>query len=137
MAPRFSAVLGLVAAAAMVLPATAATPKSGKFSGSTKQGKSVSFKVTSGGKVKKVKFGFKGRCENGATTTGTVSMPGPFTVNDGKFNAQSAGGTFVKGSFTSGSKAKGKLRQRSSSFDPISLRQVTCTSGKVRWTAKR
>jgi hypothetical protein len=137
MAPRFSAVLGLVVAAAMVLPATAATPKAGSFSGSTKQGKSVSFKVTSGGKVKRIKFGFRGRCENGATTTGTVSMPGPFPVNGGKFNAQSAGGTFVRGTFTSRTKARGRLRQRSSSFDPISLRQVTCTSGKVRWSAKR
>jgi hypothetical protein len=137
MAPKSTAAVGLVLAAALAFPATAATPKAGSFSGSTKQGKSITFKVTpGGGKVKKIKFGFRGRCENGATTTGTVSMPGPFTINDGKFHAKS-GDTFVRGTFGSSTKASGRLRQSSTSFDPVSLRQVTCTSGKVRWTAKR
>jgi hypothetical protein len=137
MAPKLTAALGLALAAALAMPAVAATPNGGSWSGSTGQGKSISFKVTpGGGKVKKLKFGFRGRCENGATTTGTVSMPGPFNVNDGKFLAKS-GDTFVRGTFGSGTKASGRLRQSSTSFDPVSLRQVTCSSGKVRWSAKR
>lgn len=139
MAPKSTAAAGLVLAAALAFPATAATPQSGSWSGSTKQGKSISFKVTpGGGKVKRIKFGFRGRCENGATLNGTATMPGPFQVSAGKFTARGGGGNLlVKGTFTSATKARGIARSRSSSFDPISLRTVQCSSGKVRWTAKR
>jgi hypothetical protein len=137
MAPKLSTVLGLVLAGSLVLPAVAATPKSGSWSGKTKQGKSISFKVTpGGGKVKKIKFGFRGHCDNGAGTTGTVTMPGPFTVSGGKFTAK-GGASVVRGTFVSRTKARGTLRQRGTLFDPLSLRQVSCTSGKVRWNAKR
>jgi hypothetical protein len=137
MAPRVSAALGLVLTAALVLPAVAATPGSGSWSGKTRQGKSIGFKVTpGGGKVKKVKFGFRGHCDNGASTSGTVSMPGPFTVSGGTFTAK-GGSSVVRGTFTSRTKARGTLRQRGTLFDPVSLRQVSCTSGKVRWTARR
>ena len=137
MAPKASAAVGLLLAAVLVLPAVAATPKSGSWSGSTRQGKSISFKVTpGGGKVKRVKFGFRGRCDNGATTSGTVSMPGPFRVSGGKFTAR-GGNSVVNGTFVSRTKARGTLRQRGTFFDPASFRQVACTSGKVRWTARR
>jgi hypothetical protein len=137
MAPRFAAAVGLALAAALVVPATAATPKAGSWSGSTKQGKSISFKVTPGGaKVKGVKFGFKGRCDNGATTTGTANFSGKFNVNGGEFTAR-GGTSVVKGEFTTRRKAKGTLKGRSQFFDPITYRTVRCTSGKVRWNAKR
>ena len=137
MAPKVSAVLGLVLAAALVLPAVAATPKSGSWSGSTRQGKSISFNVTpGGGKVKRVRFGFRGHCDNGARTTGTVSMPGPFPVSGGQFTAR-GGGNVVRGTFVSRTRARGTLRQRGTMFDPVTFRQVSCTSGRVRWTAKR
>ena len=66
MTSKASAAIGLTLAVALVVPATASTPKSGSWSGSTDQGKSISFKVTPGGaKVKRLEFGFKGNCENG------------------------------------------------------------------------
>ena len=137
MAPKTTAAVGLVLAAALAFPATAATPKSGFWSGSTRQGKSISFKVTpGGGKVKNVRFGFRGSCSNGATTTGTMSFGGRHTVSGGRFTAK-GGTSVVKGTFTTRTKARGTLDWRSRSFDPVSLRQVECTSGKVRWTARR
>ena len=137
MAPRVSAVLGLVLTVALVFPAVAATPRSGSWSGKTRQGKLISFKVTpGGGKVKRVQFGFRGHCDNGASTTGSVSMPGPFPVSGGKFTAR-GGNSVVRGTFTSRTRARGTLRQRGTFFDPASFRQVPCTSGRVRWSAKR
>jgi hypothetical protein len=136
MAPRLAAAVGLVLAAALVVPATAATPKAGSWSGSTKQDKSISFKVTpGGGKVKKVKFGFKAQCDNGARTTGTTNFSGKFNVDGGEFTAR-GGSSVVKGEFTSKKKAEGTLKARSTYFDPITYRSVPCTSGKVGWTAK-
>jgi hypothetical protein len=135
MAPRLAAAVGLALAASLVVPATAATPKAGSWSGDTKQNRSISFKVTPGGeKVKDVKFGFKGQCDNGATTTGTTNFSGKFNVNGGEFTAR-GGTSVVKGEFTSKSEAKGTLKARSTYFDPITYRSVPCTSGKVRWTA--
>ena len=137
MAPRLAAALGLVLAAALVLPAVAATPKGGSWSGSTGQGKSISFKVTpGGGKVKNLRFGFRGRCENGATTTGSMSFGGTYPVSGGRFTAK-GGMSVVRGTFTTRTKARGTLNWRSRSFDPVSLRQVECRSGRVSWTAKR
>jgi hypothetical protein len=137
MAPKLAAAVGLALAVALALPAVAATPKSGSWSGSTKQGRSISFKVTpGGGKVKKLRFGFRGRCDNGATTTGSASFPGPFKVVGGKFTAR-GGDSVVRGTFTSRTRARGTLRQRSSMFDPVTFRTVQCTSGRVRWTARR
>jgi hypothetical protein len=137
MAPKVSAAVGLVLAAVLVLPAVAATPRGGSWSGKTRQGKSISFRVTpGGGKVKKVKFGFRGSCGPGIGTSGTVTMPGPFKVVGGKFTAK-GGSSVVRGTFTSATRAKGVLRQRSTYFDPTSFRQVECTSGKRRWTARR
>jgi hypothetical protein len=138
MAPKLAAVLGLVTAAALVIPATAATPKSGSFSGSTKQNRAISFKVTPGGKVKNVEFGFRGRCDNGATTSGTTKFGGKFDVNNkGKFRATGGSNSFVKGKFKKPRKAKGTLKWRGSTFDPFTLRTVSCSSPKVRWTASR
>lgn len=137
MAPKLAAAVGLALAAALVVPATAATPKAGSWSGDTKQNKSISFKVTPGGaKVKDLKFGFKGTCDNGARVSGTTNFGGKFPVNGGEFTARS-GNSVVKGEFTSKRKAEGTLKSVSSSFDPISYRTVTCRSGKVGWTAKR
>jgi hypothetical protein len=137
MAPKVSAALGLVLAAALVLPAVAATPRGGSWSGKTGQGKSISFRVTpGGGKVKSVRFGFRGSCDNGARTNGTVSMPGPFRVSGGKFTAK-GGTSVVRGTFVSRTKARGTLRQRGTYYDPVSFRSVPCTSGRVSWTAKR
>ena len=137
MAPKISVALGLVLAAALVLPAVAATPRGGSWSGKTGQGKSISFRVTpGGGKVKSVRFGFRGHCDNGASTTGTVSMPGPFRVSGGKFTAR-GGNSVVNGTFVSRTRARGTLRQRGTFFDPASFRQVACTSGRVSWTARR
>ena len=138
MAPRLAAAVGLVLAAALVLPATAATPKAGSFSGSTKQNRAISFKVTpGGGKVKKVKFGFKGTCDNGGQISGTTNFAGKFPVNDGKFRATGGSNSFVKGTFTTRKKASGKLKWRGTTFDPFSYRTVSCSSPKVRWTARR
>ena len=138
MAPRLAAAVGLVLAAALVLPATAATPKAGSFSGSTKQDKPIDFRVTpGGGKVKNVKFGFKGRCDNGARTSGTTSFAGKFPVNGGEFRAVGGSNSFVKGTFTTRKKASGKLKWRGTTFDPFTYRTVSCSSPKVRWTAKR
>ena len=137
MAPRLATAVGLVLAAALVVPATAARPKAGSWSGDTKQNRSISFKVTPGGaKVKAVKFGFKSQCDNGATSTGTTNFSGKFNVNGGEFTAR-GGNSVVKGEFTRKRKAKGTLKARSSYFDPITYRSVPCTSGKVRWTADR
>jgi hypothetical protein len=136
MTPKFAAAVGLALAAALVVPATAATPKAGSWSGDTKQNKSISFKVTPGGeKVKKLKVGFKGSCDNGATFTGNTTFGGKFAVNDGKFTAK-ATDTTVKGEFTSKRKAEGTLKHTARNFDPVSLGYTTCRSGRVHWTAK-
>ena len=138
MAPRLAAAIGLVLAASLVVPATAVTPKAGSFSGSTKQDRAISFKVTpGGGKVKKVKFGFEGTCDNGARTSGTTSFGGKFKIDDGTFRATGGSNSFVKGTFETRNKAEGKLKWRGTTFDPLSYRTVTCSSPKVRWTAKR
>jgi hypothetical protein len=136
MAPKLAACVGLALAVALVVPATAATPKAGSWSGETKQNKSISFKVTPGGqKVKALKFGFKGTCDNGARVNGTTNFAGKFPIQGGEFTART-GNTVVKGEFTSKTKAEGTLKSVSSSFDPVSYRTVTCRSGKVGWTAK-
>ena len=136
MAPKLAAAVGFALAAALVVPATAATPKAGSFSGDTNQNRSISFKVTPGGaKVKDLKFGFKGTCDNGARVTGTTNFAGKYPINGGEFTAKT-GNTVVKGEFVSKTKAEGTLKSVSSSFDPISYRTVTCRSGKVGWTAK-
>lgn len=136
MAPRLAAAIGLLLAAALIVPATAATPKAGSWSGETKQNKSISFKVTPGGeKVKRLKVGFKGACDNGATFTGNTSFDGKFPVNDGKFTANGTD-TVVKGEFTSKQKAEGTVKHTARNYDPISFGYTTCRSGKVRWTAK-
>jgi hypothetical protein len=138
MAPKLAAALGLVTAAALAIPATAATPKSGSFSGSTKQDRAISFKVTPGGKVKNVEFGFRGSCANGARTSGTTHFSGKFDVNNrGRFRATGGSDSFVKGRFKKPKKAKGTLKWRGSTFDPFTLRTVSCSSPKVRWTATR
>ena len=137
MAPRLAAAVGLVFAAALIVPATAATPKAGSWSGETKQNRDISFKVTPGGeKVKQLKAGFKGTCDNGATFNGNTSFGEKYEVNDGKFTA-TGGSTTVKGEFTSKRKAEGTLKHTARSFDPVSLGYTTCRSGKVRWTAHR
>ena len=137
MAPKISAVLGLVLAAALVLPAVAATPKSGSWSGSTKQGKSIGFTVTpGGGKVKKLKFGYRGRCDNGVGINGTANFPGPFRVSGGSFTAK-GGSTVVRGNFGTSRKATGTIKWRGTYYDPISFRSVPCESPKVGWTARR
>ena len=136
MTPKLATAVGLALAVALVVPATAATPKAGSWSGQTKQDKSISFKVTPGGaKVKELKFGFRGTCDNGARVTGTTKLGGKYPINGGEFTAKT-GNTVVKGEFTSKTKAEGTLKSVSSSFDPISYRTVTCRSGKVGWTAK-
>ena len=136
MAPKLAAAVGLVLAAALVVPATAATPKAGSWSGQTKQNKSISFDVTrGGGKVKDLKFGFKGTCDNGARVSGRTSLGGKFPIEGGKFTARS-GNTVVKGEFTRRKKAVGTLKSVTTSFDPISYRTVTCRSGRVGWTAR-
>lgn len=136
MTPKLATAVGLALAVALVVPATAATPKAGSWSGQTKQNKSISFDVTrGGGKVKDLKFGFKGTCDNGARVTGTTKLGGKYPINGGEFTAKS-GNTVVKGEFTSKTKAEGTLKSVTSSFDPISYRTVTCRSGKVGWTAK-
>jgi hypothetical protein len=137
MAPKFTLALGLLLSAALVIPATAATPKAGSWSGQTKQGKSISFTVTpEGKKVKQLKFGYKGTCDNGGRVSGTVSFKGKFPVTDGRFKVDT-GSTVVKGEFTSKKKAEGTLKTTSSSFDPNSFRTVECRSGKVHWNAHR
>ncbi len=137
MAPKLAATLGLVLAAALVLPATAATPKRGSWSGSTDQNRSIDFRVTRGGKkVKDLEFGFKGRCDNGARTSGTSKFAGKFPVRDGRFRAK-AGDSVVKGKFTTRKKAKGILRWEGSFFDPFTFRSSECTSGRVDWRARR
>jgi hypothetical protein len=137
MARKFSLAIALLLSAALVIPATAATPKAGSWSGQTKQGKSISFAVTPGGKkVKKLKFGYKGTCDNGGRVSGTVSLAGKFPVTGGEFKVNT-GNTVVKGEFTSKKKAEGTLKTSSSTFDPVSFRTVECRSGKVHWNAHR
>jgi hypothetical protein len=135
MTSKASLAIGLALAVALVVPATAATPKAGSWSGQTKQNKSISFSVTSEGKkVKSLKVGFKGSCENGASVTGQIKFSGKFPIQDGKFKAQ-AGNSVVKGEFTSKKKAEGTLKYNSTTFDPVTFRTVECHSGKVRWNA--
>ena len=137
MTPKLATALGLVLVAALVVPATAATPKAGSWSGDTKQNKSIGFKVTPGGeKVKNLHFGAKGSCDNGATFTSATRFDGKFKIEDGEFTAKS-NKTVVRGEFTSKKKAEGTLKYNSSNYDPISLSFVNCHSGKVRWTAER
>ena len=136
MAPKLAGAVGLMLVVALAVPATAATPKAGSWSGDTKQNKSIGFKVTPGGeKVKNLHFGAKGSCDNGATFTSRTSFQGKFDINDGQFKAKS-NKTVVKGEFTSKKKAEGTLKYNSSNYDPISLSYVNCHSGKVRWTAE-
>jgi hypothetical protein len=136
MTPKLAAAVGLVLVAALVVPATAATPKAGSWSGETKQNKSISFKVTPGGeKVKKLKFGFKAGCENGSRINGTTESDGKFPITDGKFKAE-LGNSVVKGEFTGKKKAEGTLKANASTLDPFTNRIVNCHSGKVGWTAK-
>ena len=137
MAARLAAAVGIVLTAALVVPATAATPRAGSWSGSTDQNRSISFTVTpSREKVKDISFSFKGSCENGSGTAGTKTFLGKFNVSNGEFTARS-GASVVKGEFTRKRKARGTLKWRGSYIDPVTYRSVSCRSRKVGWTAER
>lgn len=138
MTNKLAAAVVLALAVALVVPAGAAMPRAGSWSGSTDQNRSISFTVAAGrGKVKEIEFGYRGRCDNGAGAAGTVRFAGKYRVSEGEFTARGPGGSVVTGEFRRRKKAIGTLQWRGSYFDPVAERTVACQSATVGWTARR
>ena len=137
MAPKLVAATSLVLVVALVVPATAARPRAGSFSGSTDQGRSIVLQVTrGGGKVKGLEVGYRGTCENGSGIVGTMTFTGRYTVTGGFFTARLRK-SVVRGEFTRRGRARGTLVWRSGYVDPVTGRSVSCRSPQVGWTATR
>lgn len=127
---RVPAVVAGVVAAGLTASALAgvADPDSGTYSGNTKQGENVSFKVKSG-KVKNPKFGVNlGGC--GVTTKISASDE---ISSSGKFKVTGAG-SGIKGEFVSDDKAVGKVWFE---FNSLNCPLVAGTVKKsVKYTAR-
>jgi hypothetical protein len=137
MAPKLAATVGLVLAAALTVPATAARPRAGAFTGSTDQGRAISFQVTrGGGKVKELEVTYRGRCENGSGILGTTTFTGKYPVNDGAFVARH-GRSVLRGEFTTKRRARGTFEWRSAYVDPVTGRSVSCRTRALGWGARR
>ena len=122
--------------AGLALPATAAKPRSGSWSGETAQGYAIKFKVTTGTRnVRDVRVGFRARCGRGPAIRGTTTFAGPFPVNRGRFRI-SGSDMRIRGKFVKRRKASGRLRWEGRSFSPSGSSRA-CDSGRVSWTAKR
>jgi hypothetical protein len=157
MARELVAAIGLLLTAAMIVPATAATPKAGRWSGETEQleneafphlgGLSIKFRVGRGGaKVKKVRFTASAHCTRFEEIVYTKRIKGKFPVVDGHFKAENRNGSaLVKGRFKTKRKARGTLESWRFNGTELVLvpgrglvkRKRRCKTGTVEWTAER
>src|SRR6185436_4726863 len=119
----------LAVAALLLAPiaALALTPKSGGWSGQSSQGKSVSFSVRGGNKVKNVHFQWRANCSFGSAT-GSTQISAALPINGKRFSYSSGGTTFA-GKFTSKKQAQGTLTYKFTDF----ASGGTCSSGRVSW----
>lgn len=115
-----------------MLPASAARPRAGSWSGRTAQGASIVFRVTAGrNRIKDLRVGFSAPCASGVT-----DLTGPFPIRDARFRVR-AGETTVRGTFEKKQAvAHGTVRWRGRSYSPSGSSR-SCDSGLVSWTAKR
>jgi hypothetical protein len=137
--------LALAAVCAGALPAAAARPKavkpSGTYTGTTKQGKPISFKV-SRGKVKSVKFGNVQTCKpGGATFNDSARLFGKGTIAKRKFAFGEGTDTDtgeISGKFTrNAKKAVGSVEATSERVLPTTQQNVSCKTGKVTFTVHK
>jgi hypothetical protein len=143
---KLTLVLALAALAVGAVPALAATSKaakpSGTYTGTTKQGKPISFKVSKG-KVKSVKFGNVQTCTPGGATfndstrlfgKGTISKKRKFAFGEGTDTATGA----ISGKFARNAKsATGSVEATSERTLPNTEQNVSCKTGKVTFTVHK
>jgi hypothetical protein len=114
---RLGGMIALVLAISLIAGSAAVaafSAKTGGWTGSTAQGKRLSFIVFDGGdKVRKFKFTIKARCEGGTlTTSGTLPFTAPVSnANRFEFHGVSSDGSTIdiKGRFTARRQAKGSM----------------------------
>ena len=139
--------LAAIVAALLVLaaPALAATFTPGKYGGKTKQGKKISFKANAEtNEITSLKFKERGKCNNGDRSRGAQGPLSTDIADSGKFHIT---GTSTSGATKltfngkiSGSKAHGSFTVKSrfnSAGNPDPNGSVKCTTGKVKWSAKK
>ena len=119
----------------LVLPASAARPRPGAWSGSTSQGYAIGFTVSPGNReVSSLRVSVRARCARGTPIVAEASFAGPFPVGGGRF--QVPGGQLqIRGHFTKKRRAKGTLRWRGRSYNS-SWKSRRCDSGSVDWRAQ-
>lgn len=133
-----------LAVLALAAPAVAADFQTGGYKGKTKQKKTIRFKADmAAGEIKGLKFGERGKCNNGDKSKGTQGPLSTDVDDSGKFHidATSPSGStrLVLNGTISGSKAHGKFTVKSrfdSSGAPNPNGSVKCSTGKVKWSAK-
>jgi hypothetical protein len=139
--PLRRAAASLAFTALLVLPASApaAIPKPGHYSGTTEQGREISFDVRKKGEKRRVRdfqYSVEAPCESGMPIDAGGTLMGPARVNaKGKFSYSevSSFSLEVRGKFDGKTSATGSLRY-------ITLAgggTVYCDSGKVSWEAER
>jgi hypothetical protein len=120
----------------LALPAGAARPRAGAWSGETEQGHALGFGITSGKKrVVDLRVRFRARCRRGPAIDGTTTFAGPYPVRGGRFRVN-GGELRIRGTFTKRGKATGTLRWEGRSYRPSGSSR-RCDSGPVRWQARR
>ena len=129
--PTGRATASALAAAALMVPSTAAAaPSAGVYAGKTR-GAAIAFALDNrGSRVRDIQVGFVTRCADGKRAKRTISFPGGARVRAGRFSARS-GLARVTGRFTGATSASGTLR--AAGRDP---RLGRCDTGTLRWTAR-
>jgi hypothetical protein len=126
--------IALIVTVGLVLPAGAARPRSGAWSGETAQNRAIAFEVTSGQRrVRELRVAVRARCRRGPSIVATASLAGPFPVGGGGFRIR-GGDLQVRGEFKKKGRAEGMLRWEGRSYNST-WRSRRCDSGRVRWSA--
>jgi hypothetical protein len=147
MDPRRHAIPAALAALALAAPAAlAALPGGAKYVGTTSDGSAVMVRLTGNAKnVKRMRISYVVHCDNGGSgrtytdiagasvhRDRTFSMSGTYTGrSDGSKNRFS-----VSGKLTA-KKAHGKFSLKSTGKGGKGKKKVTCTTGKLTWSAAR
>ena len=119
--------------------ALGATPRNGRYSGKTDQGRAVSFTVGSRGtKVQHFHFSFSADCSSGATINATDTFSATWKIRRGRFGVNGASAT-VSGKITSSRNASGTLRIDENIPLPGGLgpgAMDECDTGTIHWSAR-
>ena len=120
----------------LVLPASAARPRSGAWSGTTTQGRAINFAVSKGNReVSSLRVSVEARWARGTPIVGEASFAGPFPVRGGRFRVP-GGEIQIRGHFAKKGRAEGTLRWRGRTYNS-SWKSRRCDSRTVRWSARR